>query len=86
MQGGRVYENANKVFRNLLAPVLRAQFVWVLNKSLRSTWLIAIAFAAPGFLIVNCEKEIPLRRELVTEFGMTGEVRLGYCTKSGALT
>jgi hypothetical protein len=33
-------------------------------------WLIGIAFAGIGFLLVFVEKEIELRNELNTEFGM----------------
>jgi hypothetical protein len=70
LRNGQAYEHATKAFRDSLAPVPRAQFVWVLNQSVRSTWWVAIAFAALGFLIINFEKEIPLRKELQTEFGM----------------
>lgn len=38
--------------------------------SLQLTWQVAIGFAALGFLLVFHEKEVPLRQELETEFGM----------------
>jgi hypothetical protein len=37
---------------------------------LKRTWQILIAFAAIGFLLVIFEKEVPLKKELDTEFGI----------------
>ncbi len=45
LRSGQAYEHATKAFRDSLPPVSRAQFVWVLNESVRSTWWAAIAFA-----------------------------------------
>jgi hypothetical protein len=42
----------------------------VFTGALRTVWLIGIAFAGLGFLLVFVEKEIELRKELNTEFGM----------------
>jgi hypothetical protein len=38
--------------------------------ALRIVWLIDISFAGIGFLLVFVEKEVELRNELITEFGM----------------
>jgi hypothetical protein len=44
--------------------------VEVFSGALRVVWLIGIAFAGIGFLLVFVEKEIEPRNELNTEFGM----------------
>jgi hypothetical protein len=44
--------------------------VEVFTGALRQVWLIGIAFAGIGLLIVFVEKEVELRNELNTEFGM----------------
>ncbi|KAM0323354.1 hypothetical protein ACHAQA_008947 [Verticillium albo-atrum] len=68
--GGRAYEHATARFVETLTPESRSQFEWALNESLRRTWQVGIGFAAVGFLFVFLEKEVPLRKELDTEFGM----------------
>lgn len=37
---------------------------------MKLVWYVGIAFCGAGFLIVFLEKEIPLRTELETDFGM----------------
>ncbi|KAI9776759.1 MAG: hypothetical protein M1839_009403 [Geoglossum umbratile] len=73
LKGGRAYEHATAAFINTLSPDTRKQFTSVLSDSLQRAWQVAIAFAALGFLLVILEKEIPLRQELDTEFGMVEE-------------
>ena len=68
--GGQAYEHATAVFLRALPPETREQFKEVLTESLKRTWYVAIAFSALGFLLVILEKEIPLRQELDTEYGM----------------
>lgn len=68
--GGKAYERSTAVFLRTLSPETREQFEDVLTESLKRTWYGAIAFAALGFLLVILEKEVPLRQELDTEYGM----------------
>lgn len=68
--GGQAYEHATAVFLRALPPETREQFKQVLTESLKRTWYVAIAFSALGFLLVILEKEILLRQELETEYGM----------------
>jgi EmrB/QacA subfamily drug resistance transporter len=67
---GRAYQYATAAFVRLLPPDTRSQFVAVLRESLQRTWHVAIAFAALGFVLVIFEKEIPLRNELDTAYGI----------------
>lgn len=54
----------------LVNPVVRSQVIDVFSNSLQRSWYVAIAFAGLGSLIVMAEREVPLRKELDTEFGM----------------
>jgi Major Facilitator Superfamily len=72
LTGAKAYEHATKIFLDSLQdPTVRAQVVGVFSHSLKTTWYVAIAFAGLGFIIVIAEREVPLREELETEFGMT---------------
>ena len=71
VDGGEAYQHATAAFLELLSSETREQFVSVLNDSLRRTWQVAIAFAVLGFVLVIVEKEVPLRDELETDYGIT---------------
>ncbi|KAF8860417.1 MFS general substrate transporter [Acephala macrosclerotiorum] len=71
LSGGQAYERATKVFLDsIMDPVVRNQIIWVFSETLKTIWYVSIAFAALGFLLVNFEKEVPLRKELDTKFGI----------------
>ncbi|KAJ5618956.1 hypothetical protein N7510_002940 [Penicillium lagena] len=70
MDGG-AYQSATANFLNSLSAETRAQITAVQNSSLQRSWQVAIAFAATGFLVAALLKEVPLRKELESEFGMT---------------
>jgi MFS family permease len=71
---GQAYGHATAAFLNTLSASTREEFISVLNESLRRAWQVGVGFAALGFLLTFLEKEIPLRQDLETEFGMeTGE-------------
>lgn len=67
---GGAYKHATADFLNSLLVETRAEVVAVQNSSLRRSWQVAIAFAAVGFLLSVVIKEVPLRKELDSEFGM----------------
>jgi hypothetical protein len=54
-------------------PEARSQVIDMLSDSLKSVWYVSIGFVALGFLVVTFEKEIPLRKDPVTEFGISGK-------------
>lgn len=70
LSGGQAYEHATSAFLGTLSPAARVQVTQVFAQSLRLTWLVSLAFAAIGFLSVNLEKEVPMRSELETNYGM----------------
>lgn len=70
ISGGRAYEHATAAFLQTLSPASRVQLNQTFAISLRRTWLVSLAFAAIGFLTVNIEREVAMRTELETDYGM----------------
>ncbi|KAK5637180.1 hypothetical protein RRF57_012892 [Xylaria bambusicola] len=54
------------------SPELRAQITTIYVKSLKLCWQVGIGFGLLGFLISFVLKDIPLRDELDTEYGLQG--------------
>lgn len=72
LANGGAYALASKEFLQSLnqTPVIKAQVVSVYVDSLKLSWQIGIAFALLGFLVSLIIKEIPMRENLDTEFGI----------------
>ncbi len=70
LAGGKTYQYATREFVLSLPEPTRQQFVSAVSDSLKRTWLVAIAFAGLGLLVVFAEKDVPLRKELETEYGI----------------
>jgi len=68
--GNRAYENARADFVMSFPVPVRAQIVRAYMEALKLIWQIAIAFSGANFVVVLFEKEVPLRTELETEFGL----------------
>ncbi|KAK4031534.1 hypothetical protein C8A01DRAFT_42020 [Parachaetomium inaequale] len=71
--GNRAYENAHADFVWSFPAPVREQIVQTYADALKLIWQISIAFSAVNFLIVIFEKQVPLRTELETEFGLEEE-------------
>ncbi|EON97815.1 putative multidrug resistance protein fnx1 protein [Phaeoacremonium minimum UCRPA7] len=67
---GDAYQFASSSFLQSFAPDVREQVVRVYSESLKRVWQISIVFAGVAFLLVFLEKQIKLRTELETEFGL----------------
>lgn len=68
---GKAFQHATKTFVSGLSQPTLGQTVHVFSESLRLVWWLAAAFAALATLLALVEREIPLRTELETEFGLT---------------
>jgi hypothetical protein len=68
--GGNAYSHASREFVNSFGSEVKDQIISVYSDSLKLVWEVAIAFAGLAFLLVFIEKEIKLRKELDTEFGL----------------
>lgn len=67
---GNAYSHASAGFLDTFDPHTKAQIVSVYSDSLKQVWQIAIVFSGVSFLLVFLEKQIKMRTELETEFGM----------------
>jgi hypothetical protein len=57
-------------FGRVADPENVAQVFYVYAKSLRVVWLVVMAVALSGFIIVPFERSLGLRKENNTEFGL----------------
>ena len=75
LSNGQAYEHASKDFINSFHGVTQDQVISVYRDSLQRVWQIGIIFAGVSFLSVFGEKELKLRTELETEFGLEKPTR-----------
>jgi MFS family permease len=68
--GGNAYSLGTKEFMSTITQPARSEVVSVFVASLRITWIAAAAIAAAGALLTLLEKEVELRTELDTDFGL----------------
>lgn len=67
---GGAYASAEARFLNSLSAQTRAEVIAVQSSALQRSWQVAIGFGALGLIAAALMKEIPLRKENDTEFGM----------------
>lgn len=67
---GKAYGDASAQFLDSLSTQTRAQVVAVQSSALQRSWQVAIGFGAVGLIAAAVMKQIPLRKELETDFGM----------------
>ncbi|KAK3668829.1 hypothetical protein LTR22_000309 [Elasticomyces elasticus] len=67
---GGAYGAAQIGFLDTLSAQTRAEVISVQSRALQRSWQIAIAFGAVGLIAAAVMKEIPLRKENDTDFGM----------------
>nr|A0A8F4NV97.1 RecName: Full=MFS-type transporter pydD; AltName: Full=Pyrrocidines biosynthesis cluster protein D [Acremonium sp.]QXF14603.1 PydD [Acremonium sp.] len=70
IMGGKAYEHATSAFLGTLSDAASEQMKNVFSRSLRQTWLVSLAFAGMGLLAATLAREVPMRSELDTEYGM----------------
>ncbi|KAK0641431.1 major facilitator superfamily domain-containing protein [Cercophora newfieldiana] len=73
LDGGQAYSHATADFVSGFAEVVRGQVREVYSLSVQRVWHIAIVLSGVSFLLVLLEKEVELRKELNTEFGLQEE-------------
>jgi hypothetical protein len=70
LANGQAYEHASRAFIYSFQEAATVEIVGVYTDALKSVWIVGTAITAVGFLLVFLEKEIKLRTELNTEYGM----------------
>jgi MFS family permease len=75
LSGGRAYGQASSSLTDALSDPTRGQVVQVYNMSLQRVWQIGVVFAGVSVLVALIEKEVPMRQELETDFGLEEPVK-----------
>lgn len=70
LSNGHAYQYASKQFIQSFGKETEDQLVEVYARSLKLVWQLAVALSAISFLLVFLEKQIKLRTELDTEYGL----------------
>lgn len=83
LTSGRAYEHATSAFVDSFSGNLRERIIGLYTESLQTVWQVAIAFCGLAFLLVFLEREVPLRKELDTEYGLEEQNRKERKLKSG---
>lgn len=69
-EGGGAYAAADPNFLDSLAPQTRAEVIAVQSSALQRSWQVAIAFGGVGLIAAVLMRQVPLRKENDTNFGM----------------
>ncbi|KXJ85211.1 major facilitator superfamily domain-containing protein [Microdochium bolleyi] len=77
LSDGEAYSYVTAALIGSFSPETRDQVVDVFTRALKVTWLASIAPAALGFALVFMEKEVVLRTELDTKFGLEDGQKAG---------
>ena len=94
LSGGHGYEHATRSFLTSVAArneqSLKSQVISVYQDSLKLIWQVAIGIAGVGFLLVFLQREVTMRTDIDTEFGMaqarsTGEKEERSLAKSAKM-
>ncbi|KAI0197237.1 DNA repair protein RAD50 [Xylaria flabelliformis] len=70
---GKAYESATAEFINSFPPNIKQEIVSVYADSLKYVWYISVVFSGISFLLVFLEKQIKMRTELDTDYGIADE-------------
>lgn len=70
MKRGGAYQHATADFMSSFNGTLKQELVHVYTEGIKESWQVLIAFAVVAVPIALFIREIPLRQELVTEFGL----------------
>ncbi|OTA99466.1 hypothetical protein M426DRAFT_76362 [Hypoxylon sp. CI-4A] len=85
LSGGNAYSYANADFIRSFPEPQRDRVIDIYARSLQLIWQVSLGFALLGFLLCFVEKEIALRTNLETEFGLEREKKVNdaFIVRSG---
>lgn len=70
---GKAYQSASAEFLDTFPPALKQEIISVYADSLKYVWRLSVIFSGISFLLVFLEKQIKMRTELETEYGLSEE-------------
>ncbi|KAJ0108528.1 Major facilitator superfamily general substrate transporter [Diaporthe amygdali] len=74
---GNAYSHASADFLDTFGSNVKLELVSVFSDSLKQVWQISIVFSGVSFLLVFLEKQIEMRKDLETEFGIDEGKKVG---------
>lgn len=77
LANGQAYEHASRAFIYSFGEGIREEIVGVYTDALKMVWIVGTAICGLAFLLVFAEKEIKLRTELNSEYGMKEKKKVG---------
>lgn len=83
LAGGEAYSHVSSTFIKSFAPQVQREVVSVYTDTLKLVWYVSLAFAALAFILTFFEKELNLRTELETQYGIK-DAKEGKGKKPGA--
>ena len=69
-RNGKAYESVSASFLDTFSQDIKEELVGVYVESLKYVWRLSVIFAGLAFFLVFVEKQIKMRTELDTEFGI----------------
>ncbi|KAF2734407.1 MFS general substrate transporter [Polyplosphaeria fusca] len=70
LANGQAYQRATNAFISKFGDVVQGQIANAFTKSLVSVWVVFTIFATVGFCVTFFEKQLKLRKELDTQYGL----------------
>ncbi|KAJ5457347.1 Major facilitator superfamily domaingeneral substrate transporter [Penicillium desertorum] len=70
LSNGHAYQQASDTFIDSLDDPVKSEVIGVFSDSVKLVWLVSVAFCGLACILVFFEKEVPLRKELDTDYGM----------------
>jgi MFS family permease len=70
LSNGQAYEHASSTFIAKFDPIIRKQILGVFVLSFRLVWIIFLAFAVLGLIVTFLERQVKLRRNLDSDYGL----------------
>lgn len=80
---GHAYEHTTAAFVSSYQGDLQAEIINLFSDTLKLVWQVAIAFSGLAFCFVFLEREIKMRKELDTEFGLKEKANLPNTNENG---
>ncbi|KAJ5823819.1 Major facilitator superfamily domain general substrate transporter [Penicillium robsamsonii] len=71
LSNGHAYQHASNTFINSLSDPVKNEVIEVFSDSLKLVWEVSVVFCGLACILVFFEKDVPLRKELETDYGMT---------------
>ncbi|KAK0624552.1 major facilitator superfamily-domain-containing protein [Bombardia bombarda] len=79
LSNGRAYEHASAAFVGSFGHKTKAQIINAFTKSLQVMWIIFLVLAVVGVSVTFLERQVKLRKELDSDFGLKRKGEAGDC-------